>query len=44
LYRYCAAERLGLETACTPTGVKHLHPRAEEFDGVGGGVYKFESS
>ena len=26
------AERLGLETACTPTGVKHLHPKAEEFD------------
>ena len=26
------AETLGLETACTPTGVKHLHPEAERFD------------
>lgn len=26
------SERLGLETACTPTGVKHLHPKAEAFD------------
>ena len=26
------AQKLGLETACTPTGVKHLHPKAEEFD------------
>ena len=25
-------ETLGLETMCTPTGVKHLHPAAETFD------------
>ena len=25
-------ESLGLETRCTPTGVKHLHPVAESFD------------